>query len=192
MAGGWGDDVLTSRRLRLRRWTAGDLDAFAAINQDPAVMATLGPPLSRENSSAFIERIEACFDERGWGLWCVEVVDGPPCIGYVGLWPVPDDLPAAPAVEIGWRLASARWGRGYAPEAAAVVLDDAFSRLGLDDIVSFTAVINDKSRRVMEKLGLVRDPADDFDHPRLAIDDPLRPHVLYRVSRADWIGRRGA
>lgn len=171
-------------RLVLRRWTDADREPFAAINRDPKVMATLGPPLSRVQSDAFVDRIEACFDERGWGLWCVERTAEPGCIGYVGLSPVPDGLPFAPAVEIGWRLASAHWGLGYATEAARVVLADAFGPLGLDEVVSMTAVVNTRSRAVMERIGLVRDETGDFEHPKVPVGDRLRPHVLYRL-RAD-------
>jgi RimJ/RimL family protein N-acetyltransferase len=184
---------LATERLILRRWAEADRDAFAAINMDPYVMATLGPLMSREASDAFVDRIEACFEQRGWGLWCVEVVGGPACIGYVGLWPMPVDVAHLPEVEIGWRIASEQWGKGYAPEAAQAVLGDAFTRLGLDEVGSITALINDKSRRVMEKIGLVHDPTEDFDHPRLAPADPLVRHVLYRTSAIQWReSQRGA
>ena len=151
------DSMIRTDRLILRRWSPPDRGAFAAINSDPLVMETLGPPLTREQSDAFIDRIEAAFDERGFGLWCVEVVDGPRCIGYVGLWPIPADVVPDAPVEIGWRIASDQWGNGYAPEAAAAVLVDAFGRLGLAEIASITAVVNHKSRRVMDKIGLHRD-----------------------------------
>lgn len=175
---------LTTERLILRRWTAADRAPFAAMNADPAVMATLGALMTGEQSDAFVDRIEACFEEKGWGLWCVEVVGGPSCIGYVGLWPIPNEVvPDAPA-EIGWRIASAEWGKGYAPEAARTVLADAFGRLGMTAICSITAVTNIKSRRVMDKIGLHHDPTADFEHSRVPVGSLLRPHVLYRLSAA--------
>ncbi len=182
-------DELRTARLVLRRWGDDDRAALAAVNADPLVMATLGPSLSREQSDALIDRIEACFEECGFGWWCVEVVDGPSCVGFVGLLPVPAEVRPGGLVEIGWRIASSRWGRGYAPEGADAVLYDAFGRLGLPEVVSFTAAINTKSRRVMEKLGMSHDPADDFEHPRVELGDPLRPHVLYRISATALLGR---
>ena len=144
-------------------------------------MAWLGGPLDRPASDALADRIEEHFESRGYGLWVVEVPDGSPFVGFVGL--AVADFPAefTPAVEVGWRLAEAYWGRGYATEAATAALAFGFSTLGLDEIVSFAAVGNVRSRRVMERIGLRRDPADDFEHPRVAVGDPLRPHVLYRA-----------
>ena len=102
--------------------------------------------------------------------------------GYVGLWPATFESHFTPAIEVGWRLARRFWGAGLAPEAAQATLDDGFQRLGVDEIVSFTSALNLNSRRVMEKLGMRHDPTDDFDHPALAVGDPLRPHVLYRLA----------
>ena len=175
--------TIETERLRLRRWLADDRPVMHAINTDPAVLEFLGPALTREQSDAGLDRQERSFDERGFGLWCVEVKDGPACIGFVGLWAPDFEAPFMPCVEIGWRLASDQWGRGYAPEGAAAVLAFAFDVLGLDEVVSFTTVANAKSRRVMEKIGLVRDPAADFEHPNVPEGDPLRPHVLYRGRR---------
>ena len=148
--------------------------------------------LTRAESDAFADRIEGQFERDGWGLWAVEVKGGPDFIGYVGLWPASFEAEFTPAVEIGWRLAADRWGRGYAPEGARAVLDDGFNRLGLDEILSFTATTNVRSQRVMDKIGMRHDPSDDFDHPSLAVDSPLRRHVLYRLTRTEWAeGRNG-
>lgn len=147
-------------------------------------MATIGPVMSRAQSDAFLNRIEDRFDARGFGLWCVEH-EGEP-VGFTGFmepW-------FRDGVEIGWRIRSRYWGRGLATEAAAACLDLAFAPsdhggLGFDEVISFTAVSNAASRRVMEKLGMRRDPAGDFDHPGVPVGDPLRPHVLYRIGVGD-------
>ncbi|MGI9616519.1 MAG: GNAT family N-acetyltransferase, partial [Acidimicrobiales bacterium] len=172
---------LESERLLLRRWQPTDLEPFAALNADPAVMEYFPKPLTRDESDAFVDRIEDTFEQHDLGLWAVEPRDSGGFIGYVGLWPATFDAHFTPAIEVGWRLANACWGNGYAPEAAQCALDDGFGRLGLDEIVSFTAVGNDRSRRVMTKVGLSHDEADDFDHPSVPVTSPLRRHVLYRL-----------
>jgi RimJ/RimL family protein N-acetyltransferase len=140
--------------------------------------------LSRVESDAFATRIRTELTERGFGLWAVEVPDVAPFIGFTGLALARFSAHFTPCVEIGWRIAREHWGRGYAPEGARAALAHAFGVLGLDEIVSFTAVGNLRSRRVMEKLGMTHDPADDFDHPSLAPGHPLRRHVLYRIRRS--------
>jgi RimJ/RimL family protein N-acetyltransferase len=172
---------LRTPRLVLRRWREADKPGFAALNADPAVMEFLGPPLRREVSDEWVDRIEAGLTSKGLGLWAVQVTDGPPFVGFVGLNIPAFETPFTPCVEVGWRLARQAWGHGYATEAARAALADGFGRLGLAEIVSFTSALNVRSQRVMQRLGMTRAPADDFDHPRLAADDPLRPHVLYRV-----------
>lgn len=178
-------DQITTERLTLRRWRDEDRAPFAALNADPEVMRHYPAPLSRSESDAFADRIEASFAERGYGLWVVDPDGTGGCVGYVGLWPAPDALAVAPAVEIGWRLAASSWGRGYAPEAARAALSDGFDRLGVDEIVSFTWEGNTASRRVMEKVGMTHNAVDDFDHPHLPPGHRLRPHVLYRLRKSD-------
>ncbi|GAA4596842.1 GNAT family N-acetyltransferase [Planotetraspora phitsanulokensis] len=173
--------MLETERLTLRRWREGDLEPFAALNADPVVMEHFPSALSREQSDAMVRRIEAGFEDRGFGLWAVEA-DGT-FLGFTGL-SVPRFTAAfTPCVEIGWRLARHAWGYGYATEAAMAVLEDAFGRLGLAEVVSFTAVGNVRSQAVMRRIGMSHDPAGDFDHPALAEDSPLRRHVLYRIGR---------
>ena len=142
--------------------------------------------LNRTQSDAFAERIEAEFNERGYGLWAVEVQGMSEFIGYVGLHY--HDFPAhfTPAVEVGWRLDRNYWEHGFATEGARAAIADGFTRVGLDEIVSFTVPANVRSCHVMQKVGMTRDPSDDFDHPRLPEGHRLRRHVLYRLSRADW------
>lgn len=151
------------------------------MNADAIVMEYFPSTLTRSESDGFIDRIEAHFDAHAFGLWAVETLAGAEFAGFVGLWPATFDAPFTPAVEVGWRLAQEFWGRGYATEAARRALDDGFGRLEFDEIVSFTAAINERSRRVMEKLGMVHDAGDDFEHPSVEVGSNLRPHVLYRL-----------
>jgi len=130
-----------------------------------------------------VDRIETRFEEHGFGLWAVELADGKPFIGFVGLAVPAFEAHFTPAVEVGWRLAAEHWSRGYATEAARAALDYGFTTAGLDEIVSFTVPANSRSRAVMERLGMTHDPADDFDHPRIEPGHPLRRHVLYRKRR---------
>jgi RimJ/RimL family protein N-acetyltransferase len=151
------------------------------LNADPEVMRWFPSRLTREQSDAFAAFARSGIEERGWGLWALEVVDADAFVGFVGLNVPTFEAPFMPAVEIGWRLLRPAWGKGYATEAARAAAAFGFDALGLDGIVSFTAVGNERSRRVMERLGMMHDPAEDFDHPRLADGDPLRRHVLYRL-----------
>lgn len=169
---------LRTERLILRRWRAADRAPFARMNADPAVMRHFPRMLTREESDAFADSIEGHFDEKGLGLWAVEVARGAPFIGYVGL----STHPYMPGVEIGWRLDQPHWRHGYATEAARAALTDAFDRVGLEEVISFTSPLNVASVAVMERLGMTHDPADDFGHPNVPEGDPLRRHVLYRVS----------
>lgn len=174
---------LRTDRLLLRGWRDDDRDAVAAMNADPEVMEHFPAPLSRVESDEFLDRTIERWRDGGPSWWAVEVLDGPGCIGFVGLAEVRFDAPFVPAVEVGWRLARSHWGRGYAPEAARAALEYGFDTMALDLIVSFTVVANSNSRRVMEKIGMRHDPAGDFDHPALPIGDPLRRHVLYLIDR---------
>jgi RimJ/RimL family protein N-acetyltransferase len=186
---------LTTSRLILRRWRDADLSEFAQLNDDPAVMEFLPRRLSRDESDASALRIRTGMEERGWGFWAVEVKGaaqtGSPFIGFVGLSIPSFEAPFTPCVEIGWRLAKEHWGFGYASEAAAASLGFAFEKLRLQQIVAFTVPLNKRSIRVMERIGMSRDPAGDFEHPKLPADHPLRPHVLYRVNRSAWVNREG-
>lgn len=174
---------LRTARLLLRQWRDSDLEPFAALNADPEVMRHFPSVLTRAESDALALGARALISSRGWGLWAVEVVESAPFIGFVGLAQPRFDAHFTPAVEIGWRLAREHWGSGYATEGARAVVATAFDELGLDELVSFTTVANAASRRVMERLEMTHDPADDFEHPLLAPGHPQRPHVLYRLRR---------
>jgi RimJ/RimL family protein N-acetyltransferase len=157
---------------------------------DPRVMEFFPATLTREQTAAGVARIREHFDRHGFGMWAVEVPGQAPFIGFVGLAHVPFDAHFTPCVEVGWRLAAGQWGRGYATEAARAALDFGFGQLGLDQIVAFTVPANARSVRVMERLGMTRDPHGDFDHPRLPDGSPLRRHVLYRMTRQGGAERR--
>ncbi|MGE6914480.1 GNAT family N-acetyltransferase [Achromobacter kerstersii] len=172
-------------RLVLRQWRADDRKPFAAMNADPRVTEFL-LPLSASESDALAGRLAAGIDEHGWGFWAVEAPGVAPFVGFVGIKPMPPALPFAPGVEIGWRLAQPYWGRGYAIEAAEAALRVGFEQVGLNEIVAFTAVGNQRSRAVMDKLGMLAD-ADMFDHPAVPIGHPLQQHVLYRLRREQWM-----
>lgn len=178
-------------RLLLRQWRDGDAADLAALNADPRVMEHLPAALTRAESDARLAALRRHFVERGFGLWAVEVPGVAACIGYVGLVYPHLPPPFVPEVEVGWRLAAAHWGEGYATEGARAALAVGFGRLDLERVVSITVPANARSRRVMEKLGMIRAPEDDFDHPSLPEGHRLGRHVLYRLSRADFAARSG-
>ena len=175
--------IARTSRLVLRPWRPEDRAPFAALNADPEVMRHFPAVLTRAESDAAADRFEEQLARQGFGIWAVEIPGVTPFAGSVGLWRPSFDAPFTPCVEIGWRLARAWWGHGYATEAARAVAAFAFKTLQLPEIVSFTVPANAASRRVMEKLGMTRDPAEDFDHPNLPVGHALRRHVLYRLRR---------
>jgi RimJ/RimL family protein N-acetyltransferase len=171
---------LRTERLCLRVWTPSDRAPFAAMNADPRVMEHFDAPLTVEGTDALLERIAQQFDADGFGLWAVEIPGVTAFAGFIGLYRPNFDAHFTPCVEIGWRLAADYWNRGYATEGAREAMRFGFETAGLDEIVSITVPGNHRSRRVMDKLGMTRTPADDFDHPRVPERSPLRRHVLYR------------
>lgn len=173
-------DELTTDRLLLRRWRDADRAPFAALNADPAVMEFFPDVLSAADSDQTCDRIQQTFDQYGFGLWAVEVRSSQAFIGFVGLSVPHYETHFTPCVEIGWRLASDHWGQGLATEGARAAMTFAEHSLRAEEIVAMTATVNVRSRRVMEKLDMVRDPADDFDHPLVPPQHRVCPHVLYR------------
>ena len=181
---------LRTPRLLLRAWREEDLEAFAAMNADPVVMEHFPAVLDRAGSDAVVDRFSLHLAGHGFAMWAAEVLEserGPaPFVGFVGLqvprWEPPFEH-TDPCVEVGWRLARDWWGLGLASEGARESLRFAFDDLGLTEVVSFTVPANLPSRRVMEKIGMMFNPADDFDHPLLPERHPLRRHVLYRIYR---------
>jgi RimJ/RimL family protein N-acetyltransferase len=174
--------TLDPPRLKLRGWRDDDREPFAAMNADPVVMEHFPAVLTRRQSDELVEKIEAGFEANGFGLWALEVRESGEFIGFAGLSVPGFEAHFTPAVEVGWRLARSAWGSGYATEAARAALRFGFEEAGLEEVVSFTTVDNDRSRAVMERLGMSRDPGDDFDHPGLPVGHPQRPHVLYRLA----------
>lgn len=177
---------LQSARLVLRPWRDEDLPAFAELCADPQVMRYFPETLSRLQSAAVIGRIRGHFAENGFGLWALERKDSGQFIGFTGLNRVDFEASFTPAVEMAWRLAREHWGLGYASEAAWTVLRCGFGQLDLDEMVAFTATANLASEKVMQAIGMRRE-RNDFDHPDLPEGHPLRRHLLYRITRAQWL-----
>ena len=175
-----------TERLWLRQWCAADREPFAALNADPKVMEFFPALLNHTESEAMANRCQTLIAERGWGLWAVETRTTQEFIGFVGLHTPAPELPFAPCVEVGWRLAAKHWGKGFATEAARATLRVGFNQLGLPDIVSFTPVGNIRSRAVMERLGML-ETKENFAHPNVPVDSMLRTHCLYRLSRGRWL-----
>jgi len=176
--------MISTKRLVLRRWRPEDVAPFAKMNADPLTMRFMPGVLTEAETRVLVDRFEAHHQQHGFGVWALEAPGVSPLIGYTGLQRVSFDAPFVPAVEIGWRLAPAFWGKGYATEAAEAALRIGFEDLNLDQIVSFTVMANEPSWSVMKRLGMTRDPAEDFDHPRLAVGHSLRRHILYRKKRS--------
>jgi RimJ/RimL family protein N-acetyltransferase len=176
--------VIETERLILRGYREADRDDFAALNGDPRVGAWLAGTLDRAQSDAMMDRINAHIAEHGFGLWGAERKADGRLIGFIGLTTVKaGDLPAGPAIEMGWRLIPQAWGQGLASEGAAAALAWGFANPDADEIVAFTADTNLASQGVMRKIGMRHDPARDFEHPRLAVGNPLRNHVLFTIDR---------
>lgn len=177
---------METESLVLRRWRDEDAEPFAALNADPVVMRYMLAPLDRGSSDQLLQRLEDHFDRHGFGLWALELRSSGEFIGFTGLSVPRFSAPFTPCVEVGWRLARRAWGFGYATEAAGASLTDGFARADLTEIVSFTARDNAPSRAVMRRLKMTHDRADDFEHPNIEPGHPLRPHVLYRLTRSRW------
>jgi RimJ/RimL family protein N-acetyltransferase len=174
-------DTLRTDRLVMRRWLDSDREPFATLNADPQTMVFFPQTLDREASDKLVDLIEERFDQQGYGLWALEVADSGEFIGFTGLNPMPDGVPGAGGLEVGWRLDRHAWHHGYATEAARAALGVAFDGVGLEEIWSITAILNEPSQAVMRRLGLTE--VARFDHPRVPAGHPLQPHVAYHQSR---------
>ena len=183
--------VPVTPRLRLRQWCDSDRAAFAAMNADPAVMRYFAGLVSAEDSDRSIAAWQQAITERGWANWAVEERTSGAFIGFVGLSMPRRVFAFSPCVEIGWRLARGHWGQGLATEAALAVLQVGFDALRLDQVVSFTSLVNAPSRAVMQGIGM-RNSGEDFDHPALPEGSPLRRHCLYRLTGDEWRSQRAA
>ncbi|MEJ8654449.1 GNAT family N-acetyltransferase [Streptomyces sp. MS1.AVA.3] len=181
---------LRTERLLLRGWRESDLAPWAAMNADPEVRAHFPEVLTREQSEASVARFQAALEARGWGWWAVEVRATGEFIGFTGLDPVEEAMPFT-GVEAGWRLARPAWGHGYATEAAEAALAYGFTTLALPEILAVTTTTNLRSQAVMRRIGMTRNPADDFDDPGVP-DGPLRRSVVYRISAEQQRTKRHA
>jgi ribosomal-protein-alanine N-acetyltransferase len=175
---------LETSRTILRAWRDGDVEEWVALGADARVMEFMPSLIERADAERSAQRLREGLERDGYGWWVLEVKDVASFAGVVALQNVPSDLPFTPAFEVGWRLRYDQWGRGYATEAARAALDFAFDELGHSEVVALTAAINLRSQAVMERLGMTRDPRDDFEHTRLEPGHRLRPHVLYRIRNA--------
>lgn len=174
---------LRTDRLVLRGWRDSDLEPWAVMNADPEVREYFPDVLTREQSEASVARFQAALDQRGWGWWAVEVRATGEFIGFTGLDPVDEDMPFT-GVEVGWRLARPSWGHGYATEAALAAVAHGFDSLGLTEILAVTTATNLRSQAVMRRIGMTRDPSDDFDDLTVP-EGPLRRNVVYRLRAED-------
>jgi ribosomal-protein-alanine N-acetyltransferase len=179
--------TLDGKRLRLRAWRAEDIEAFAAMSADPAVMRHFAAPMTCAESDAFVQVQIQHQATHGFCFWVVERLAEPGLIGLCGLFRPSWQARFTPAVEIGWRIARTHWRQGYAAEAARLALAHGFGPLGLEEILAFTVPANEPSWRLMEKLGMR--PDGTFEHPRLQEGHPLRRHLLYRLTREAWLAR---
>lgn len=181
--------TLETERLYLRQWQPSDFAIFADINADPEVMQYFPKLLSATVSDIVANKCQQLIKDKGWGFWAVSLKDGSEksdaFIGFVGLNDTHADLHFAPCVEIAWRLSKESWGQGYATEAAQASLKFAFNELALDEVVAFTAVINERSQRVMERIGMTNEQ-ENFYHPALSSNHPLAEHVLYKITQQEW------
>jgi RimJ/RimL family protein N-acetyltransferase len=181
---------LTSQRMTLRSWTTADRQPFAEMSEDPEVMEYLRPLATRAACDAWIDFQVNHELSHGFCMWATELNQSHEFVGAVGLLRVGFVAHFTPAVEIGWRISRKHWGRGLATEAAHAALQFGFQEAQISKIVAHAGVSNTRSHHVMEKLGMVHSCADDFDHPRLPENDPLRRQVLYRLSRHTWLAQR--
>ncbi len=178
--------MLTTARLRLRLWRDEDLEPYAALNADQRVREFFPSVQTYNESADSMQFIRDHWQRHGYGLWAVEVIGGAPFIGFIGLSVPPFDFPFMPCVELGYRLAFDHWGHGYATEGSRAAITFGFATAGLTEVVAMTAVGNERSRRVMERLGMRRNPAEDFDHPNIVSGHRLSHHVLYRLTAHEW------
>ena len=178
-------NTIETERLYLRQWQASDFAPFAEMNANPEVMEYFPKLLTTSMSNTIAKKCQSLIDDNGWGFWAVSLKETDAFIGMVGLNNANADMPFSPAVEIAWRLDNDYWGLGYATEAARASLNFAFVELGIEEVVSFTAVINKRSQLVMERLGMTN-TQENFYHPMINPNHRLAEHVLYKMTRQQW------
>lgn len=177
---------LETERLILRQWRDNDRVEFAALNADPVVMKYFPSTYDRIQSDASIDRFIKSIENKHLGFFAAELKISKELIGFIGLKEVPDNLPFAPAIEIGWRLAQQFWGQGLASEGALACLEYGFKTLGIESVVSMTPCTNLKSERLMQRIGMCNSK-QNFIHPTITPNGSLAEHVLYRINKKDWL-----
>ena len=177
--------MLKTDRLLLRQWTEDDFLPFSEMCSDKEVMEYFPKLQTKDESYKMGEKILALINERGWGFWAVEIPNQYKFIGFVGLHSPTDKMPFSPCIEIGWRLSKQHWGKGYATEAAKEALKFAFTQLNLNEVVSFTTLANERSKSVMQNIGM-HDSHQNFMHPDIEASHPQSEHVLFRIRRSEW------
>ncbi|MFO6422096.1 GNAT family N-acetyltransferase [Motilimonas sp. KMU-193] len=177
--------TLPTARLLLRQWQAADYEPFAQMSADPQVMRYFPECLSQAQSNALADKAKGLIEQNGWGFWALELKQSGEFIGFVGLHQQTEGIPNTPFIEVGWRIARAHWRQGYASEAARAAIRFAFEQLGQSRIYAFTALSNQPSQQVMQKLGMVN-TGQDFLHPKLTPDHPLAPHCLFAIDKEAW------
>ena len=177
--------MLQTERLILRQWTNDDLALFSKISGDSDVMEFYPKPMMEEESYSMGSKIQSLINERGWGFWAIEIPNQEKFIGFVGLHIPKESLPFSPCVEVGWRIAKEYWNQGYATEAAKESLRYAFTTLNLNEVVSFTTLVNLRSQAVMQKIGM-SNTGSNFMHPDIEVTHPQCEHVLYKISKLEW------
>jgi RimJ/RimL family protein N-acetyltransferase len=178
---------IRTERLVLRRWREDDLESYAALLTDPVVRRYFERPLTHAEALEDAREHAEAFERNGFDLWIVERPGEAAFIGVTGVRRIPRAMPFKPLVDVGWLLLPEFWGRRYAAEAARAALHDAFTRADLDEVVAYTARVNEPSRKVMRQLGMTYDPAADFDHPSQSPASPVRAQVLYRLRREAFL-----
>lgn len=184
-----GPERIRTERLVLRRWRAEDVAAYAALQADPETRRFYPSLLTYEESAAEVDRHVQGFSRDGFGVWVVAKPEDDALVGFAGVRRIPRAMPFTPLIDLVWFLHPSLWGQGYALEAAKAALDDVFTRTEVEDVVAYTARPNVPSQRVMEKLGMTRDPAEDFAHPAAPEGHPLQMCVLYRLTRQAFLAR---
>lgn len=178
--------VHETSRLILRDWREEDIPQFARMNADPVVMEFFEKTFSLEETRQSVHRMRECAKNYGYTFWAAEQKNDGKFVGCIGIFMSTYESPFTPGVEIGWRLDKPYWGQGYATEGARKALEVGFEKFGLQEICAITVPANERSRRVMEKLGMVHDPSENFKHPKIPPEHPFSVHVLYRLARQNW------
>jgi ribosomal-protein-alanine N-acetyltransferase len=177
---------IETERLILRQWKESDRDVFAELNQNPENLLFFPNTLTRKQSDDFINKTIQLIDNNGYGLFAVELKETSEFIGFTGLATPSFEAHFTPCTEVGWRLHKNYWGKGYATEAAKSVLNFAFNKLYLGEVVSFTSLLNTPSINVMKRIGMTHDPSRDFEHPRIEKGHKLRPHTFYQIKKENF------